>query len=153
MNIRSAREEDFSAVKAITHGTISSIYPHYYPAGAVAYFLQYHSDEVIRQDIAAGIVYLCCDAAGTPVGTVTVRENEITRLFVLPESQGNGYGRALLDFAEEAVAAAFDEIVLSSSFSAKTIYQKRGYEEVAFHRIETGNGDFLCFDEMKKRVR
>jgi len=152
MQIRPAQECDFAVVKKITHNTIKAIYPHYYPAGAVAFFLHHHNDERIRQDIAEGIVYLCCDAEEQPVGTVTVRQNEIARLFVLPECQGNGYGRELLNFAEAKVAEQYSEIVIDASFSAKAIYLKRGYHETAYRKIETDGGDFLCYDVMKKSV-
>ena len=39
MSIKSAQKSDFYVVKEITHTTIDEIYPHYYPIGAVAFFL------------------------------------------------------------------------------------------------------------------
>lgn len=146
---------DFSAtaeVKRITEQTILEIYPRYYPRGAVEYFLRHHSEERISTDIAAGIVYLLTDG-GKAVGTVTVRENEICRLFVLPSEQGKGYGRALLDFAEGLIGEKYGEITLAASLPAKNIYLKRGYAEVAFDSICTDGGDFLCYDTMVKRLK
>ena len=84
---------DMKTVKYITTETINSIYPHYYPEGAVDFFLGHHNDKNIENDIRVGIVYLCFDNENNAVGTVTVKENEICRLFVLPEYQGNGYGK------------------------------------------------------------
>lgn len=152
MMITPAMPSDFDAVKEITHQTIRAVYPHYYPAGAVQYFLRHHSDEAIRQDLACGAVYLCRDAAQNAVGTVTVTENEIGRLFVLQQYQGMGYGRALLDFAERVIAGRFHEIVLSASLSAKGIYLKRGYREISYHQIQTDGGDLLCYDLMQKKL-
>ena len=39
MSIKLAQEFDFDIVKKITHKTIKEIYPHYYPNGAVVFFL------------------------------------------------------------------------------------------------------------------
>jgi GNAT superfamily N-acetyltransferase len=105
------------------------------------------------RDIDAGIVYLVVADDGVPAGTVTLTDNEIDRLFVLPEFQGKGYGRALLDFAEERIAAAYDVIILHASLSAKNIYLKRGFREVDYIKIDTGYGDFLCADVMEKKAK
>ena len=82
MEIIQATAEHFRDVRRITRETITAIYPRYYPAGAVQFFLDHHSDERIQADIASGKVYLLC-ADGVAAGTVTVSGNEILRLFVL----------------------------------------------------------------------
>ena len=58
MNIRIAEKPDFLTVKTITQTTIQSVYPQYYPAGAVRFFAEHHSDDRIMKDILAGKVYL-----------------------------------------------------------------------------------------------
>ncbi len=152
MHILSAGSDDLETVAAITHATIAEIYPQYYPEGAVAFFHRHHSNAAIREDIAAGTVYLLLTETEEPAGTVTIRGNEICRLFVLPRFQGNGYGRALLDFAEAKIAEHFREIILDASLPAKTIYQKRGYRETAYHVVPAGEQAFLCYDEMRKEL-
>lgn len=151
MIIKKADVCDFLAVKSITADTINAIYPHYYPHGAVEFFLMHHSDENILADIKSGIVYLIfCES--TPVGTVTIKENEICRLFVTPSFQGKGYGKALLSFSENEIKKSYDKITLSASLPAKAIYIKRGYKEVSFNTIKTENLDFLCYDQMEKDI-
>ena len=153
MSIRKASVQDFEAVKEITRGTIKTIYPHYYPAGAVAFFLEHHSDENISVDISEGRVYLLNDDTQTAVGTVMIKGNEICRLFVLPQYQGNGFGKELLNFAEAEIAKHYDKAVVDASLSAKAIYHKRGYKETGYHTIRTQNGDCLCYDVMEKTLR
>ena len=148
--IKNAAMTDFEAIRDITRRTINEIYPRYYPKGAVDFFLKHHSDESIRRDISQGLVYLLTDSEGIPEGTVTVKGNEILRLFVLPEAQGKGLGRQLLDFAEAAVFERYDEAVIDSSLAAKPIYLRRGYKETEYNLLPADNGDFLCFDIMKK---
>ncbi len=152
MRIIKAGNTDLEAIKQITVQTIRSVYPHYYPQGAVEFFLQHHSDQNIKNDIHNGNVYLCLDDDNKALGTVTIKEKEICRLFVLPEYQGNGYGRALLEFAEKKIAENYSQIILDASLPAKAIYLKRGYTAAAFHSIKTENGDYLCYDDMVKKM-
>ena len=83
---------------------------------------------------------------------MTVKKNEITRLFVLPDHQGNGFGKKLLEFAETAISKRYDEIKIDASLPAKAIYLKRGYKETEYHTIKTENNDFLCYDVMIKQL-
>lgn len=71
MKIITASEADFAAVKAITQQTIRAVYPHYYPKGAVEFFLAHHSDANILRDIRNGDVFLLYTDDGQAVGTVT----------------------------------------------------------------------------------
>jgi len=43
MDIQLANESDLDIIKKITNTTIKEIYPHYYPEGAVAFFLNHHN--------------------------------------------------------------------------------------------------------------
>lgn len=152
MTIRIAGKNDFEAVKEITHKTISEVYPKYYPEGAVKFFHDHHSDERIMRDIELGIVYLLITDEGDAAGTVTISDNEIDRLFVLPSYQHKGYGRALIDLAEEKIAEKHDVILIHVSLPAKKIYRLRGFKEVEYNILDTGYGDYLCFDKMEKTV-
>ena len=150
MKIIQAIAGDFETVRQITQETIRAVYPRYYPAGAVDFFCRHHSDESIRADIASGKVYLLFEE-GKAVGTVTVSGNGINRLFVLPKCQHRGYGRELLDFAEQEILAQYDTVRIDASLPAKQIYRKRGYREIEYHMIRTENGDYLCYDVMEFR--
>ena len=150
MKIVTAKEADFGTVKDITQRTITAVYPHYYPKGAVDFFLAHHSDENIMRDIRNGDVFLLITDDGQAAGTVTTEKNEINRLFVLPEYQGYGFGGALLRFAEERIAEDYDTAELSVSLPAKAIYLKKGYVFKEYCAIKTENGDYLCFDNMEK---
>ena len=127
-----AQPKDADIVYEITQVTINTVYPKYYPVGAVEFFSRHHSMDKIVSDI------------------VTVAENHICRLFVLPECQHQGFGKALMDFAEEKIFSSFDTIELDASFPAKRIYLKRGYTEIEYNVIDAANGDHLCYDVMRK---
>lgn len=55
MDIRKATLSDLSIIKRISEVTISEIYPHYYPKGAVDFFLEHHSKGNILGDIKKGL--------------------------------------------------------------------------------------------------
>ena len=151
MQVIRAMEQQFDIVKDITMTTIEEVYPKYYPRGAVDFFKDHHSDSNIMTDICAGLVYLLCDEE-TFVGTVTVKNNEICRLFVSPRFQHRGYGQVLLNFAENEILHSSNEIVLDASLPAKKIYQLRGYLESEYHQMKLENGYYLCYDVMKKHI-
>ena len=123
MEIRKALPEDLPVVGDITRRTVQEVYPSYYPAGAVDFFLDWHRDEAILPDIQAGEVYLLW-AGSEAVGTVTLHKDEITRLYVPRARQGRGYGRALLDFAEKAIGEKYGRIRLEASLPAAALYWK-----------------------------
>lgn len=152
MSIKLATISDLDIIKQITHKTITEIYPHYYSDGAVSFFLNHHNENNIIDDIKKHCVFIYVDTEDTIVGTVTIKNNEICRLFVLPEYQGNGYGKELLEFAEMTISNNYDEIKIDASLSAKMIYLKRGYKETEYHTIKTENNDYLCYDVMKKQI-
>lgn len=92
MEIVTAKKEDLEIVRRITRSTIKSIYPRYYPAGAVEFFLAHHSDEHIVTDISDNKIFVLYEG-GEPIGTVTIKDNNINRLFILPDYQHKGYGK------------------------------------------------------------
>ena len=149
--IRIAQMTDLESVLHITRDTISQIYSHYYADGVVEFFLQHHSRENVLSDIEKGIVWLL-EEDDCLVGTVTIKENAVNRLFVLPKYQSHGYGSQLMDFAEDKIAENFNHIHLDSSLAAKEMYLKRGYKEKRTCKIQADNGDILIYDEMEKQV-
>lgn len=153
MSIKQAVRSDLRTIRNISEITISEIYPHYYPKGAVDFFLEHHSDDSILNDIENNRCFLCLDASQNAVGTVTIKANEICRLFVHPTCQRMGYGKELLDFAEEAILEQYSNVIVDASLPAKKIYIKRGYINIDFNIIRTGNNDFLCYDVLEKRAQ
>lgn len=152
MSIRQAVLSDLHTVRHISATTIAEVYPHYYPKGAVDFFLKHPNEANIQKDMEREFVFLCYDSLQNAVGTITIKGNEICRLFVLPPYQGQGFGTEMLDFAEKKISGQYLKIVLDASLPAKKIYLRRGYKEIDFHMILTGENDFLCYDVMEKQI-
>lgn len=151
MHILQALPAHLDFVRQITQQTIAAVYPHYYPAGAVRFFAAHHSDSAIADDIADGLVWLLRHD-DCFVGTVTIRQNALYRLFVLPQWQGQGFGTSLLDFSEARILRDFPQVTLDASLPAETLYQKRGYRITGFYTIPC-DGDFLCYHTMALPAR
>lgn len=149
--IRIAEMSNSESVLQITKDTISEIYSHYYAEGVVQFFLEHHCRENVLSDIKNGIVWLL-EEDGCIVGAVTIKENAVNRLFVLPEYQSCGYGSQLMDFAEAKISEKYNYVHIDSSLAAKEMYLKRGYKEKKTCRILADNGDVLVYDEMEKKV-
>lgn len=149
INIKKADSADFETIKNIVHNTIKVVYPHYYPNGVVDFFLNYHSDDNIQRAIETEIVLLL-NVDGIIVGTGSAHKNEISRLFVLPQFQGLGYGTVLLKKLENIIEKDYAKIKLDSSLPAYNLYIKSGYFPVKYEKIITSNKDVLCFYTMEK---
>ncbi len=149
--IRLAKNADLETVLQIARETISKIYPRYYAKGVVDFFLQHHNANSVLDDIENGCVWLLEDG-GYFVGTVTIKEDGVFRLFVLPEFQSQGFGSRLMDFAEDKIAENYSHAHIDTSLAAKEMYIKRGYKEKGTCRKEVDNGDILVYDEMEKSL-
>lgn len=149
MKLIKASNDHFQAVRFIVKTTIETVYPDYYPKGAVDFFLCHHSDEEIKKAVIAGGVYLIQDDDKI-MGTGSINGNEISRLFVLPQYQGKGYGTAMMDELERIVFCNHSQILLDASLPAYGMYVHRGYVPMEYHSIKTENGHYLCYHVMKK---
>lgn len=141
-------------VAAIVKETIQKIYPHYYPSGAMQFFLNLHSEARIEEAMSYEEIYLAM-VQGNIIGTGSIRKNEICRLFILPEYQGKGYGSRLMDLLEARIFKNYPKVHVDVSFPAESMYLKRGYLCTGKHQdrnIENEDGEHreiqhcLCCD-------
>ncbi|WP_243127570.1 GNAT family N-acetyltransferase [Schaedlerella arabinosiphila] len=136
-------------VAEIVEKTIRAVYPHYYPSGAVWFFLDLHNEQRIREAFAREDIYFAA-VQGEIVGTGSIRGNEICRLFILPEYQAKGYGSRLMDLLEDTVFQQYQAVHIDASFPAESMYLKRGYRIKTYEKIKTEGGDYLCYHTMEK---
>ena len=137
-------------VYELVQDTVQICYSKYYSAGVVDFFRMHHSKDVIAADINAGKVYgVYVD--DVLIGTGTVFENHITRVFVKNSEQGKGYGSYIFDMFERKIFGFFDTVVIDASLAAVRMYDKRGYKTVCHEEIDCENGSVLVYDVMEKR--
>lgn len=148
MEYRKAETTQAQQVWQLVQDTIKAVYPKYYLNDAVEFFSQLHSVDRVKADIENGFVRILI-VDDSIVGTGTVSENHITRLFVSPEYQGRGYGSYIMSCIEDEISPNYSTAYLDSSLPAARFYDKRGYKTVRHEEITAGNS-ILVYEIMQR---
>ena len=115
-------------------------------------FLEQHSPEnqqrFLQNERKLGKEFFML-VARKPVGIVSLKENLIENLYILPREQGKGYGTALLLFAISRCVGEPTLWILDNNEKAFLFYTKQGFEKTGKVNYIT---DSLSELEMKKRL-
>jgi GNAT superfamily N-acetyltransferase len=149
MNIKKATLKDLGTIYDIVQDTIRGIYPNYYPTEVVDFFLFHHNKENIKKDLEKESVYLL-SIDDKIIGTGSIDERYIGRVYILPEYQGKGYGSRIMDLLEEKTAEEFPTSFLDASLPSYEFYLKRGYKPTEYLKYEVENHRMLCYYIMEK---
>ena len=77
---------------------------------------------------------------GEIIGTGSHTDNHITRVYVLPEYQGQGFGSVIMNELEKEIFASYDYCELDASLPACIFYENKGYKTVKHIKYDIGNG-------------
>lgn len=146
-----ATKENSKEIYKLVQDTIKTIYPKYYPKDIVNFFCQLHSIENIISDIDNGDVYILI-VDNHLIGTGSYKDNHITRVYVAPTFQGQGYGSYIMQMLESEIALHYDTVYLDSSLSASYMYENRGYTTIKHEKLEVENGIILVYEIMQKQL-
>lgn len=144
-----ARPEHTEEVFALVQETIQTIYPKYYPKEVVDFFCMHHNLDNIREDIVKQRVGLLVDKQ-IIVGTGCYKDNHITRVYVLPQYQRNGYGNYIIQCLEDEIAQSYEKVCLDASLPACQLYEKRGYITTEHCKFTVNNDVVLVYAIMEK---
>ncbi|MCI8973971.1 MAG: GNAT family N-acetyltransferase [Lachnospiraceae bacterium] len=151
MEYNRAKKEDLDQIYQLVQDTIQTVYPHYYPREIVDFFSDLHARENIAADIESGCVRVLF-SENCLIGTGTFSENHISRLFVLPNFQQNGYGSYMMQRLEEEISAKHNVAILDASLCAACFYEHKGYKTVSHKEVSTDNGFYLVYEIMEKTL-
>ena len=92
---------------------------------------QEHQKEYLLEKMKNGtVVFILFDEASEKdVGIVSVTENLIEDLYILPSEQNKGYGTTLLRFACGKCTAAPTLWILENNSNAARLYRREGFSE------------------------
>ena len=124
----------------------------YIPKEIVEFFGQLHCYEHIIKDIQKNIVYVL-EVNDIIVGTGSFEENHITRVYVLPQYQGKGYGYHILKELEKEIARNYNNVILDASLPACKFYEGNGYKTVRHEEWKCDNEMILVYDVMEKQLK
>lgn len=142
---------DLQIVQQIIYQTINEIYPRYYTQKVVDFFLNHHNTQNILKDLKRKQVFILYDN-NMPIGTGSISENHIGRLFVLPEFQNKGYGSLMMSQLEQLASVQYNSVLIDASLPAYNLYLKRNYLPLEYKQIVIENGDVLCYYTMQKQL-
>ena len=135
MEIRRFKEADAEAAAQVVSVTVSISNSRDYPPEYIAHLKETHSAEVLRQRAREGHMYVICDGEKI-VGTGTIApywgsetESILLTIFILPDWQGRGLGRLLIETLEQdEYAKRAGRIEIPASLTAVNFYRHLGYD-------------------------
>ena len=155
--LRAAHQTDAAAIVALTQAAYQFNQDQ---TGLYGYVYEETPTQLVESwSAGAWRVILLEDAAGTLLGCVRVRWDHpehvwLARLAVLPEQQGQGYGRKLLEVVEGLAAhwgRAWVQLgALEASPRNRALYERLGYE--VFDRREMRHAPGHFYHVMRKQI-
>lgn len=153
ISIRNFKQSDLSVVKQLIHATIDACYSSVYPAEAIQFFKDFHSDKNISNDADRGFT-IVLEKHDRIIGTGTIIGDHIFRVFVDKSFQKCGYGKLIMSKLEEkARSTGIDTVILDSSLVSKRFYDDLDYETVRETLIKLPNGKRLDYYEMARSLK
>lgn len=152
MEFRIATSIERDLIFDLVQTTIKDIYPRYYLQEIVEMFLSFHNKENIENDIKQNNSYVL-EKDGQIVGTGTIQNNHITRVYVLPRYQRQGYGTLIMGKLEKIISKNYNTILIDASLPACNLYYKRGYKTIAHGKWECSNEVWQIYEIMEKKAQ
>lgn len=149
MEYRLATVQELEIIYTIVQFTIKKVYPRYYPAEVVDFFCKHHNLAAITEDVENNNVSVLI-VDNRIVGTGSFVDNHITRVYVLPEYQGRGYGTFIMQVIESEIIKKYDKAILDASLPAAHLYEKLGYKTVKHEKYPVENEAVLVYEVMEK---
>jgi len=150
VKFRSLDAIDAAPAQRLIHLTIDSSYPGAYPPRAVQFFKAFHSLDRILERCTLGQV-LVIEQDEDVIATGAIVADEITGVFVHPQSQKLGIGGRLMDRLENiARIGGHESVQLAVSLPSRGFYESRGYQLLKNCSIDVGEGERLDYWEAEK---
>ena len=145
---RKATPEDADKICYIVKHTKAVIYPDYYTQAVVDFINSLTAIDKINKDIEQKNIFVLVKD-GEIIGTGSRTDNHITRVYVLPEYQGKGFGSIIMDELEKEIFESYDDCVLEASQPACIFYENRGYKTVRHVKEDIGGGKCMIYEIMR----
>ena len=139
-------------INRLIYATIDASYSDVYPEKAVRFFKRVHSKARIAKRSKKGEI-LVLERDGIILATGAAIGHEIVGVFVNPNDQGHGFGKAIMGKLEKRIRAnGYSEVVLDISLPSRKFYEALGYEIFKDCSIDVGDGQHLAFWQARKAL-
>ncbi len=152
MEIRIATEKDFIKIQEIAHKTWPSTFGEILTKIQIDYMLDmfYNLNSLKKQTEESKNVFLLISENGNDLGFISYELNyknsiktKIHKIYLLPESQGKGAGKILIQRVKEIAQLNNNQaLILNVNKYNKAIsfYEKLGFKIVQSEKIDIGQG-------------
>jgi GNAT superfamily N-acetyltransferase len=152
IHIRVFSRSDLADVKELIYNTIDICYLADYPKEAIKFFKKYHCDKNILKGAAKGWT-IVLDKGNHIIGTGTIIDNHIMRVFVDPKFQKRGFGKLIMNKLEKkALSMGLRTVKLGASLPSKKFYALLGYYTREKSYVEVDNNKKLYYYKMVKSL-
>ena len=158
--IRSVGPGEWPLITDIAHRTWPDTFGAILSPAQIDYMLErMYSAPALARQVAEGHVFLLLRADTVPVGYVSYQTDylpgttKIHKLYLLPSTQGRGYGRLLVEAVQEHARAAGQQALrldVNYQNPAVDFYEHLGFEKIDRVDTEIGNG-YLMEDWVMQR--
>ena len=127
IKIREFSREDLDTVVSLIHHVVDISYRDVYPAGALNLYKEFHSRDNILNDAEHGY---CVVAENDEqiVGTGTLLDDGIMRVYIDPLYQKNGIGKQIYNALEKkALLTGLSHLGLGASVIAREFWESVGF--------------------------
>jgi len=142
--IRPAADGDREALWTVHVQAIRDTCSRVYSAGQISAWSDLLSPRSYVEVLRDRVIVVAEDDTGViGFGQLDANTQEIEAVYVLPDRQGHGVGRALLQWLESSArAAGIDTVWLSATLNAVSFYEGAGFhsEGPVVHQLPTGQG-------------
>jgi GNAT superfamily N-acetyltransferase len=150
--IRSFAPSDLKAVKSLIERTMDKNYKGLFSREVMEYFGQFHGDVNCLQVAIQGHT-IVAEQNGVVVGTGSLIEDYVLRVYVEPTLQKQGIGKLIMAALEKA---AFEKgkkkVKLRATELSKKYYQRMGYVIVEKNLEGVENSKELVYYLMEKQI-
>lgn len=127
MEIKEFNESDLEPVYNLIQNTIDISYCQVYPREAIEFFKEWHSKERILNDAVAGYT-IVTRHNNEILGTGTLLDTNIRRVFVSPFNQRTGIGKQIVyNLENKATVEKLLSVELEASLVSKQFWESFGF--------------------------
>ncbi|TDQ17648.1 acetyltransferase (GNAT) family protein [Algoriphagus boseongensis] len=152
IQLKTAVLEDLVKVQSIAHRTWPSTFANILSPEQIKYMLDWmYNLKMLESQFEKGHIFLLAEEDGNELGFAGFELNyaerpkaKLHKIYLLPEAQGKGVGKALiLELAERSRNSGQKSLLLNvNKYNQKAIefYQRLGFKEIYKEVIDIGNG-------------
>ena len=163
MEISKGNKNEISIIQEIAYKTWPDAYGDILSQEKIDYMLgMMYSTEALGNQMDNGHIFLIINEKAKDLGFISFENNysnssktKIQKIYILPEAQGKGIGRLLINEAEKQSKTVGNTMLflnVNRHNKAQFMYQKLGFEITKSEDVDIGNGFFMNDYVMEKTI-